>query len=978
LEDRTVPAVSILNGGATGLNFQTSTDGFGNIRPPDDSGAAGPAAYVETVNNAIELFPTKGASRGLTDNLDHFFFTIGGLPHTDTESYIDDPVVGYDELIGRFVVYDRNLSYSLAPNSFDLAVSRSSNPTTLSAADWAFYKINDTESGYIPSNLSNIGYNADAVVFTAYMANGASPHVQVVSIKAADLASAAPSPLVVTHDLSGPTVRPTAMHNSVPGDPMWLVSEHGDNQSIDVIKMTGELTSPSFTYTNLAVTPYSGPVAPLNPDGTAVKYPPDSRIQEAAEANGTLVAAQTVSISPTQDVTQWYAINVGTGTPALAQQGRVGGGNNTYAFYPGIDINPAGQIGISYMQMGTDSATDYMSMWVTASTPDDAPGTMQPPDLVPAGTGQANCSGYSGVIIGDTSGINIDPADGSFWAVNTFANTVFPENWGTAIAHFVPGLPAGNTDLAVMATGPSVVLPGATATYTITLTNNGPLSAQNVVLSDALPAGATFGSLTQTSGTDAFTFGQSGNTVTETAGADVAAGNSDTFTLVVTAPNAPLGNNFSDSASVTSNTPDANQGNSSATVAGAILGPPADLVVTTNTPTSVVEGNYVTYTVTVTNNGPNPATGVVLTDTVAYKLRYVSATATQGAVTYANGQSVTLGTATYVNGIVIDTIGSIAAGASVTLTVTAQALGDTYLGHSATATATSADPNPDNNTAFAAIAGNKAPIVVSAPITTSSKTLTNFTVATFTHANGVYDAASFSATIDWGDGTTSAGTVTQSGTTYSVIGSHSYKTGGKHTITTTVTELRPQLAVSRGPNVGVVPLTQAQLNAADAAAIREWAAAGLPAADLVRMQAATSDIVDLSGDHLGAAMLNGNEFAIDPTADGWGWSVDVSGKPAAGRMDLLTVVEHELGHVIGLDSRFTGDPHGLMYAYLSPGERRSPRGADVASAAAAALDSAAPRPAAEDQIDWLTAASMLKLKTDIYADWLAAAGGAVN
>ena len=49
-------------------------------------------------------------------------------------------------------------------------------------------------------------------------------------------------------------------------------------------------------------------------------------------------------------------------------------------------------------------------------------------------------------------------------------------------------------------------------------------------------------------------------------------------------------------------------------------------------------------------------------------------------------------------------------------------------------------------------------------------------------------------------------------------------------------------------------------------------------------------------------------------------------------MDLLTVVEHELGHVIGLDSRFNGDPHDLMYAYLSPGERRLPGPADGTAA----------------------------------------------
>ena len=112
-----------------------------------------------------------------------------------------------------------------------------------------------------------------------------------------------------------------------------------------------------------------------------------------------------------------------------------------------------------------------------------------------------------------------------------------------------------------------------------------------------------------------------------------------------------------------------------------------------------------------TNNGPNPATGVVLTDTVAYKLRYVSATATQGTVTLRTARpSTTSASVTYVNGIVTDTIGSIAAGASVTLTVTAEAIGDTYLGHSATATATSADPNPGNNTVLRrALRGAKRP-----------------------------------------------------------------------------------------------------------------------------------------------------------------------------------------------------------------------------------------------------------------------------
>jgi hypothetical protein len=197
---------------------------------------------------------------------------------------------------------------------------------------------------------------------------------------------------------------------------------------------------------------------------------------------------------------------------------------------------------------------------------------------------------------------------------------------------------------------------------------------------------------------------------------------------------------------------------------------------------------------------------------------------------------------------------------------------------------------------------------------------------------------------------------------------------GVNAFVSKLTQTSPQLAVGRGPNVGVVPLTQAQLNAAKAAAIREWAAAGLPAADLARMRAVRADVVAIGGNHLGAAELNGTEIALDATADGWGWSVNPTAKPAAGGMDLVTVVAHDMGHVVGLDSRFTGDSHDLMYAYLSPGERRLLGPAD----GVAGVHPAAPTASAEDRIAWLATAALLKPKTDLYADWLSAAGDAIN
>lgn len=809
LEVRRLLAVSVLNNsgqGYAGLSFNQS----GGYVPPDTNGAAGPSAYVETVNQSVALYGSKGTGAGaVTDSLSHFFFATGGLNRTDSGSGQSDPVVTYDEQIGRFIIGDQDVDFSTHASSFDLAVSKTNNPTTLSASDWTFYKIDTTETGFDADYPGNLGYNHDALVFSLNMFGvTGGGHAQIVSVNATDLMNGSSSPQIVRNDLNDFSVRPTAMHDSVAGDPMWLVTEHGDNRSIDVIKMAGVLTSsPSFSYTNLPVTSYSPVVDPLNPNGTVITSNIDSRIQKAAEANDTIVAAHTVGASSTQDVAQWYAIDVSSGTPTLAQQGRVGAGPNTYVTYPGIDINPSGQIGMSFMQSGTDSSTDFMSMWVTGRTSTDAAGAMEPPVLVPAGAGQANYSDFtSGGRAGDLSGINVDPVDGTFWAANEFANRQNTANWGTAIANFAPAAPANSADLAVTVSGPASVTAGANATYTITLNNNGPNAAQGVVLSDVLPTGATLVSMTQATGSDGFTLAQSGGTLTETATGNIASGSSDTFTLIVTA-SASLtpGADFSDTASVSASSADPNTANNTATASGSIVGADADLAVTIGPASAaaapLVEGGDFSYTITVTNNGPNSATDVVLSDALDSDTQFISAQFG------GNGT----GTVTQSGGVLTVDLGTIAAGASVTLTVTDAALEDATLTNSATVTTSSNDTDASNNSASVSISAGEPSIIVSAPVTTTSSRLKNFTAATFTHAGGLESPSAFTATIDWGDGTTSTGQITLSGTTYTVTGSHNYKNpgqqvqapgngkgnggggggggGGGYTITTYVTEL---------------------------------------------------------------------------------------------------------------------------------------------------------------------------------------------
>src|SRR5206468_3677180 len=124
---------------------------------------------------------------------------------------------------------------------------------------------------------------------------------------------------------------------------------------------------------------------PLQPDGSVVTPDLDSRILKAAEQNNLLVATHSVSVNSSQDDAQWYVIDLSSGTPTLKQQGDVSAGSHTYITYSAIDISSAGNIGMTYMQSGTDSPTDFLSMYVTGRTSTDPTGTMETPVLAQAG-----------------------------------------------------------------------------------------------------------------------------------------------------------------------------------------------------------------------------------------------------------------------------------------------------------------------------------------------------------------------------------------------------------------------------------------------------------------------------------------------------------------------------------------------------------------------------------------------------------------
>jgi outer membrane protein assembly factor BamB len=108
-------------------------------------------------------------------------------------------------------------------------------------------------------------------------------------------------------------------------------------------------------------------------------------------------------------------------------------------------------------------------------------------------------------------------------------------------------------------------------------------------------------------------------------------------------------------------------------------------------------------------------------------------------------------------------------------------------------------------------------------------------------------------------------------------------------------------------------------------ALRRW---GLSGADVRGLGKIDIRIADLGGPTLGLA--SGRTITLDANAAGHGWFIDRTPRSDSefrrpgdqgeqGKIDLLTVVEHELGHILGRDH---GD-NGVMSETLAAGTRES-------------------------------------------------------
>jgi uncharacterized repeat protein (TIGR01451 family) len=192
-------------------------------------------------------------------------------------------------------------------------------------------------------------------------------------------------------------------------------------------------------------------------------------------------------------------------------------------------------------------------------------------------------------------------------------------NDGTDAASQVTTTVTEQADVVVTKTGPATADANTDVTYTLTVTNDGPSAATDIDIADDLPAGVTF-----VSASDAGT--ELGGVVTWPTVATLANGGSLTRTVTVTVPaTGTLVNAGRATAATADPVAGNNDGTDAASQVTTTVTEQADLVVTKVGPATADPATDITYTLTVTNNGPSTATDIDIADDLPAGVTFVSA-----------------------------------------------------------------------------------------------------------------------------------------------------------------------------------------------------------------------------------------------------------------------------------------------------------------------------------------------------------------
>ena len=680
--------------------------------PPDTVGDIGADHFVQMVNaTQFQIFAKDGTSLlgpAVFGNL----WPLGDICRSNT----GDPIVVYDHLADRWL-----LSQFAFPSHMCIAISQTPDPT---AGTWFLYtfdvgvfpdypKFGVWPDGYYMSSFEGGNLGVFAFDRANMVLGNAASFLKTTIASLGVPAAGVRRTRILPSDLDGPP--------PPNGTPNFFVRTVDDQQDpadptdrIEVYEFAVDWTTLTFGFTlvdTLTPAPFQIMLCDRNGGGTRDCVPqPDTDATVDALSNrpmmqlkyrrfggeAAMVFNQTIDVSgsipnslgivPVNEVAgvRWYELRQAGAGWGIEQQG-------TFAAQP-IDaaaeeellhrwmgsavIDKDGNIALGYSIGNDDDDNEvFPGIAYTGRRFDDVPGLMPQGEFfiregIESQTGGARRWG-------DYSAMSVDPIDDcTFWYTNHIAGVGGFGARPTQIASF--RFDTCGTDLAIdMTAAPSPAIAGDALFYEITVTNNGPLDATEVLVFDSLPAGVTF--VTSTQGC-VLVFG----TILVCPLGDIAVGDSAGFTVEVAVDPFAAPTAITNTARVSADQADIQPDNNEAQVATIVDALAALRIAKLCKPDGPAPaGEIATCTIFVDNLGASGSGPVDLVDThvsdAAFEI--TSATTTQGACGIA-GRVVDCG------------LGNIGPGDRVTVTVELTSDGDADVNN--LATVDSATPDPDN------------------------------------------------------------------------------------------------------------------------------------------------------------------------------------------------------------------------------------------------------------------------------------------
>lgn len=453
-----------------GLNRLTGGNGSTIFAPPDTIVGRSPTTTLEAVNSGIRLFNNSNAVIG-TMNLNSFFSA------STADGFIFDPKVYFDRNAAnpRYVVValqKRGDNDTVATNNLSrirLAISRSANPTSLAASQWCRYNLegrrNVGTANESWADYPGLGAGRDALLISVNQFRFTPPRPftfaivhAIRKVAAYNNAAACPSlsrftfqPSATLGDGTTFTLQP-AQHYTNPSsftgttNPAYLVSNSTSSNVYSVWRVRNVAGAPTISSTATRANVTNTFTLATPPDarqpGTSFLLDSGDRRVTQTGARGNVLnhvsanACQFTSGTPNESCWLYTRTTVGQNaagnvSAALNEQRLTGFGDNTFSYWPGVAVNPAGQVTTPVQFSSSATFLSGRALFKNfnaaySQTFAFAPGT---------------CAQTNTNRTGDYTGAQADPSSSAMWVAAERATAVAGLsgcNWSTRVARITP------------------------------------------------------------------------------------------------------------------------------------------------------------------------------------------------------------------------------------------------------------------------------------------------------------------------------------------------------------------------------------------------------------------------------------------------------------------------------------------------------------------------------------------------------------